>query len=200
MVELTITELEGRTGLNRRTIHFYVKEGVIKPPSGLGGAARYGEEHLLRLLLIRELQKSHLRLSGVKEALDRMTLEEMRDMARKAGPPSQVWDKDALETWIEGRLPEEMLKEKKPGPAPTPMKSWNFSFLDIAKGKAGPRGEKVMSISSQEPPPRRTVQAKVGIWERIEIVEGVEVLVRADLAPKYRQLLEELAERIRRNS
>jgi hypothetical protein len=105
-----------------------------------------------------------------------------------------------LETWLEGRLPEEMLKEKKPGTTPAPMKSWNFSFLDIAKGKSVPRGEKVMSISSQELSPRRTVQEKVGTWERIEIVEGVEVLVRADLAPKYRQLLEELAERIRRNS
>jgi hypothetical protein len=150
--------------------------------------------------LIRELQQSHLKLSGVKEALDRMTLEEMRNLARKTGPPSQVWGKDALETWLEGRLPEEILKEKKPGAAPPPDRAWNISFLDIARGRSAERVERVSASTSQEVYPRRTAQAKGGSWERIEIVEGVEVLVRSDLVPKYRQLLEEMAERIRRKS
>jgi DNA-binding transcriptional MerR regulator len=36
----TVSDLESLTGINRRTIHFYVKEGVIPGPSGAGGGAR----------------------------------------------------------------------------------------------------------------------------------------------------------------
>jgi activator of HSP90 ATPase len=41
---------------------------------------------------------------------------------------------------------------------------------------------------------------KVDTWERLEIAEGIEVLVRSDLVPKYRQLLEEIADRIRKKT
>jgi len=197
-VELTISDLEEKTGLNRRTIHFYVKEGVINPPSGLGGAARYGEEHLLRLLLIREFQKSHLKLSGVREALDRMSLEEMRDLAKKKGPPSLVRDKDALESWLEGKLPGKLATGKREGPTPPPTKAWNVSFLDIAKGRMAANTEKNRHVSSHRIFPGNVLPVQGHTWERLEIVDGVEVLVRSDLVPKYLQLLEEMADRIRK--
>ena len=197
-MEFTISDLEERTGLNRRTIHFYVKEGIIKPPSGLGGAARYKEEHLLRLLLIREFQKSHLKLSGVREALDQMSLEEMRDLARKTGPPSPVRDKDALESWLEGKLPGELAMENREESAPTPAKTWNISFLDIAKGRVSAGTEKTRHSTDQPIISRKVLPLKGDTWERLEVVEGVEVLVRSDLIPKYRQLIEEMADRIRK--
>jgi len=67
---MTITELEKASGVPRRTVHFYIRQGVLPPPDGAGGAARYGEEHLLRLRLIQELQKSHLKLAGIREAFE----------------------------------------------------------------------------------------------------------------------------------
>lgn len=199
-MEFTITELEERTRFNRRTIHFYVKEGVISPPSGAGGAARYGEEHLLRLLLIREMQKSHLKLSGVREALDRMTLEEMRDLAQQAAPPSAAPDKEYLDTWLEGGLSGEMSKEMNDEPDHPTAQAWNVSFLDIAKGKALPSTERKFSIDHRSAIAQRKIPAKGGIWERVEIVEGVEVHLRSDLASKYRHVIVELADRIRKKS
>jgi DNA-binding transcriptional MerR regulator len=77
---LTIQELETEAGIPRRTIHFYIKEGLIPPPRGTRRNALYGDEHLLRLRLIQVLKEgSHLRLEGIREILDEMSVGEMRD-------------------------------------------------------------------------------------------------------------------------
>ncbi len=69
--DMSITELVDQSGVpSPRTIHFYVREGLLPRPAKPGGGARYGTEHLLRLLLIRELQKHHYKLSPIKERLD----------------------------------------------------------------------------------------------------------------------------------
>jgi DNA-binding transcriptional MerR regulator len=69
-LEYTITELEKLTGLNRRTIHFYTKLRIIPPPKGRAGGARYSNIHVFRLRLIKHLQPTHLKLTGIKEYLD----------------------------------------------------------------------------------------------------------------------------------
>ena len=63
----TITEIERKTGIARRTIHYYIKERIIPPATGSGGGASYNDEHILRLNLIKEMQKSHLKLSTAPE-------------------------------------------------------------------------------------------------------------------------------------
>ena len=97
----SITELEKHTGLTRRTIHYYTKEKLIPPPDGTGGGAKYGEEHLLRLQLIKEMQKSHLKLSGIREALDAMNISEMNQLYEKAQRGKiRSWDLDSIENWL----------------------------------------------------------------------------------------------------
>jgi len=199
--EFTITELEQTVRLNRRTIHFYVKERVVPPPVGAGGAARYNEEHLLRLLLIRELQKSHLKLSGVREALDRMTVGEMRERVRQVAPSSPAGDKEAFQNWIEGNLQRRLMSPiADMDSSPPPTAPWNRSFLDIARGKGQETSERDTVYSSPAVAPQRRLPTKGGTWERIEVAEGIEVLVRSDLTSKYMQVIEELADRIRKKS
>jgi DNA-binding transcriptional MerR regulator len=174
--DYTVSDLESLTGINRRTIHFYVKEGVLPAPQGAGGGARYGEEHLLRLQLTRDLQKSHLKLSGIKEALDRLSLEQMGVMAKKAGSPSKPWDMHALEGWIESRVHRGIS-----GPA------WNRSMLDLVSGPA----------ASRPNTPAQPVEPAAGeSWERIRVADGFEVLLRSDLAERYRRLVREMSARV----
>lgn len=181
----TVSELEAMTGINRRTIHFYVKEGVIPAPEGAGGGARYGEEHLLRLQLTQELQKSHLKLSGIKEAMDRLSIDEMRAMVRKARAAARVWDRQSLERWLEQRVA---------GAAASP--DWNKSLLDLAGGATVsrarlPDGAPVHLSSGPGTARSRT-------WERIIMADGFEVMVRSDLANRYRALIDEMAARSRK--
>lgn len=181
----TVSDLESLTGINRRTIHFYVKEGVLPAPHGSGGGARYGEEHLLRLQLTRELQKSHLKLSGIREALDRMSIEQKRSMAKRSGAPAKPWDARALETWVESRVHRSLA-----GPA------WNRSMLDLVGGStaAQPTQPAQPTRSSPELERLRSMPAAVGeSWQRVRVADGFEVLLRSDVAERYRALLRDLA-------
>jgi DNA-binding transcriptional MerR regulator len=73
-----IQDLEAYTGLPRRTIHFYVKEGLIPPPEGAGRGAHYEWHHVHALKLISALKAgTHLRLEGIREILQDMPPEIM---------------------------------------------------------------------------------------------------------------------------
>ena len=58
--QYTIKVLEKETQIPPRTIHFYIKEKLIPPAIGAGGV---GEEHILKLKLIKEMKNFHLKLS-----------------------------------------------------------------------------------------------------------------------------------------
>jgi len=64
--EYSIQELCDQTGLPRRTIHFYIQQGILPPPSGSGLGARYSAGHLVRLKLIPLLRQQGLKLDDIR--------------------------------------------------------------------------------------------------------------------------------------
>jgi DNA-binding transcriptional MerR regulator len=191
LTTFTISELEARTGLRRRTIHFYVQQGFLPAPSGAGGSARYGEEHLLRLILIKEMQSSHLKLSGIKEALDAMSIEQMRALAGKISGANVTWDPQSLERWIThshqdrdaaGYEEPPVICEERRAPFDEKEEPEGFSFLDaLDKARSG---KKIQGSG-----PRRTAASgsrgrpslgEAAQWERIIIADGIELHVRSD--------------------
>ena len=99
-MELTIHDLAQKSGLSRRTIHYYAHEGLIPSPRGNGPSATYGEEHLLRLRLIPCLKSAGLRLDRIACALEALSREEMRRLVREA-PSAGLDDPVALAEWIQ---------------------------------------------------------------------------------------------------
>jgi len=208
----TISDLERKTGLNRRTIHFYTKEKLIPPPYGAGGGARYGEEHVVRLRLIQELQKSHLRLSGIREALDSMSLDEMKEVLAKARTsPPEPWSKETLEQWLQGESPPQAPVPITTAPSPSGPMPANYSFLDMARGGKETikesQAKELREIQEEwrEPilPPRpksssylsdlkRAVPRGRDTWERLVIAEGFEIHIRTDLVERYQALMSRL--------
>ena len=67
--EYSIQEISDLSGLPRRTIHFYLQQKLLPSPEGAGLAARYGEEHLLRLRLVARLRGAGLRLDAIRSRL-----------------------------------------------------------------------------------------------------------------------------------
>ena len=88
--QYTISEIASDTGITRRTIHYYIKEKLIPPAhrpkdeAGAGGGAHYSDEHIIRLKLIKLMKNDHFKLSGIKEALNGMTISQMEDIYSKA--------------------------------------------------------------------------------------------------------------------
>jgi DNA-binding transcriptional MerR regulator len=73
-----------RDAVSRRTIRYFVQEGLLQEPYGLGRGKHYGAEHLQRLRDIRELQKKGLSLAEVRERVARRP--RAAALARPAGP------------------------------------------------------------------------------------------------------------------
>jgi DNA-binding transcriptional MerR regulator len=65
----TIEELVDLTSFSRRTIRYYVQEGLLEPPAGRGRGGFYYDSHLDRLLEIRSLQGRGMKLAAIRQML-----------------------------------------------------------------------------------------------------------------------------------
>jgi len=179
----TISELKDKTGIKRRTIHFYTRKKLIPKPEGRGGGARYGEESRLRLLLIKELQKSHLKLSGIKKALDEMPIDEMQIFVDSAKEKTPVGNKLELDNYLQeivnsaltphDAMPDEGVQE---------ALNNNISLFEIGSKKKKARDIKDLGTSYLNNL-RRSQKRELSetTWKRFVIADGIEVNVRSDI-------------------
>ena len=59
-------ELADLGGVTRRTVRYYVQEGLIPPPLGVGRGRHYGKVHLERLLEVKAQQEAGLSLDDIR--------------------------------------------------------------------------------------------------------------------------------------
>ena len=71
MLEQTfnLDELAALVELPRRTVRYYIQEGLLERPSGAGRGAHYGTRHVEQLLEIRKWQNAGLSLERIRELL-----------------------------------------------------------------------------------------------------------------------------------
>ena len=90
----TIEELSELTGFTRRTIRYYIQEGLLDPPAGRGRGGFYYDSHLNKLMHIKALQGEGLRLAAITQLLG----SEQSDHKQHA---AQVWTKYEIAQGIE---------------------------------------------------------------------------------------------------
>ncbi len=76
----TRAELEALTGVNGRTIRYYITEGLLSPAYGRGSSATYDHDHFLRLQAINQMKEQRLPLRSIKEQLEQLTTEDLAMM------------------------------------------------------------------------------------------------------------------------
>ena len=81
--ELDIKELCDRGKVTARTVHYYIQQGLLPPSGSTGPGARYTEEHLDRLKLIRLLQNEHLPLAEINRRLRSLGAEQVRSLLQE---------------------------------------------------------------------------------------------------------------------
>jgi DNA-binding transcriptional MerR regulator len=69
----SIADLARLSGLNVRTIRYYLAQGLLPSSGESGPGAHYGEGHLDRLRLTKRLQAQHLPLSEIRRRLAELT-------------------------------------------------------------------------------------------------------------------------------
>ena len=72
-VRYAIGELATLGGVSRRTVRYYVQEGLIPPPLGLGRGHHYTPEHLDQLLRVKALQENGRTLVEIRRALGQVS-------------------------------------------------------------------------------------------------------------------------------
>ncbi len=69
---MRMKELESQTGVNRETVRYYIREGLLPEPDRKGKtSARYNDTHVVKLKAIKRLQdERHLPLCVIRGLLD----------------------------------------------------------------------------------------------------------------------------------
>jgi DNA-binding transcriptional MerR regulator len=78
--EYSIEELAAAADVPVRTVRFYIGRGLLPGPGGRGKAASYGEEHLVRLRLIRLLGERRVPLDEVGRRLQGLDTAHVREL------------------------------------------------------------------------------------------------------------------------
>jgi DNA-binding transcriptional MerR regulator len=65
-----IGDLADLGGVSRRTVRYYVQEGLLPAPFGVGRGNHYGPEHLDQLLRVKTLQEAGRTLDEIRRALN----------------------------------------------------------------------------------------------------------------------------------
>ena len=87
---LTIDELAQRVGMTARNVRAYQSRGLIPPPTLKGRTGYYGDDHVARLELIRDLQAEGFNLESIKRILERApggSVGDVLDFTRAAAEP-----------------------------------------------------------------------------------------------------------------
>ena len=67
---MTIDELAQRTRLTVRNIRAYQSRGLLEPPELRGRTGYYGDQHVARIELIRELQSEGFNLQAIQRLIE----------------------------------------------------------------------------------------------------------------------------------
>jgi DNA-binding transcriptional MerR regulator len=172
----TIGELADLADVTPRTVRYYVAQGLLSSPAGAGPGARYDEDHLRRLRLIRRLQSEHLPLAEIRRRLEGMTPDEIEALvtSEPAPAPDSALDYlDALLVHRSGHQASAVLSRQ--------------AWPSLMRG-----------IESSPPPSGRPAEPPQVIersqWDRIQLDPDVELHVRRPLSRIQNKRVERLVE------
>ncbi len=176
---MTIEDLADLVGVPVRTIRYYISENLLPSPGTRGKGTVYGEEHLLRLRLIRILVEQRIPLVEIREKLATLTLPEIQ----------------AVLSEEQRRAQEQALLAESP-------RAYVSALLSRARSGYRPRStvrQEPLTSPSPElkdrpdqirgPLPKEPMAEE---WHRWELAPGIELNVRADALDRYRGLIEKV--------
>jgi DNA-binding transcriptional MerR regulator len=92
-----IGDLAALAGTTARTIRYYVAQGLLPAPVGVGPGAHYTNGHLARLRLIRRLQRQHQPLSEIRQRLASLGEDQIAALLAEADRPEPAPADSALD-------------------------------------------------------------------------------------------------------
>jgi DNA-binding transcriptional MerR regulator len=98
-----IGDLAQLAGVSRRTVRYYVQEGLIPPPLGVGRGNHYGPVHLEQILRVKAMQDAGKTLDEIRRGpADRVALRATGPReAEQISPERSIWRRLTLAPGVE---------------------------------------------------------------------------------------------------
>lgn len=205
---MTTAELAERAGTTKRTIRYYLAEGLLPPAGGTSTRLEFSREHELRLRLIQHLQAAGIKLGAVRGILSRYTLQEIEGLveafdrgehpsvgeAREGSPPVAEILQEAPLSLVYGAAREEV---SAPTAAPGHGEAASGDKPALHEGSpaptAAPLQERARTPHGASNTGSTPGSLETGaLWRRIRLAEEVEMLVRAPLDPRRNAAVQEV--------
>ncbi len=174
MPAYSLAELSQLANVTPRTVRYYIQQGLLPSPGTMGPGTRYGDAHLARIRLIRQLQRQHLPLAEIRARLAALGDEEVQsalegDASRATG--SAV---DYVRSVLTSRGLPTVHPTARPAMSPPPT---DASAALASRHLAVPE----RSSDHFEPTPSASVPTR-SQWDRIALGPDVELHVRRPLS------------------
>lgn len=174
---LTIDELAERFGVSVRAVRYYIAQGLLPGPSSRGKFASYGEEHLTRLGLIRQLSERHVPLAKIQALLEGLSTDDLRALRAAEADRSLQ-----LEEAERSRSPHDYVtalldnaREARQTPLPRARRSPDISPEPAARAGSGNGAPKRGGAGEN--------------WYRWTLAPGIELHVSAEARVRFQSLL-----------
>ncbi len=106
--QFLIEELCRLTGFSRRTVRYYVQEGLVDPPAGRGRGGYYSDLQVAQLARIHVLQEQGYRLDAIRGMLAPQATAETAEVPRSPAPtpvpqasPPSSWTRHVVARGVE---------------------------------------------------------------------------------------------------
>lgn len=172
----SLTELAGLAGVTPRTVRYYISQGLLPSPGTSGPGAKYDDAHLVRLRLVRKLQREHLPLAEIRQRLAGL---DDTTIANLADQPTEVTDpQDSALDYIRRVLgPPQVKPNRLAAVNERPAAAYALARKPMrAEPMPGASAPITLGV---EPAPGRSFERSQ--WERIPLAPDIELHVRRPL-------------------
>jgi DNA-binding transcriptional MerR regulator len=192
-----ITDLASLAGVTPRTIRYYVSVGLVPAPTQAGRAARYGDDHLARIRLIRRLQEQHLPLAEIRARLASLSDTEITEALHAPEPRPAGSALDYIRSLTSGARHRTAASPAAPSaqvPAGLTVASaaGPSVALPTAPQAEVPAAPPAVPQLHPAPASRSSTRPVTAVWERIPLAPDVELHVRRPLSRTAHKRVERL--------
>lgn len=177
----SIAELADLADVTVRTVRYYVGQGILPSTGQAGPGAKYTDDHLARLRLVRRLQREHLPLAEIRRRLDDLGDEEIRSLA--AVEPAEPRD-SALEYIRSILAPDAPASPSVLGAPTAPAVPEIHASRPLPPPPGGPAEPKASSEPASGPDRSQ--------WERVALTPDIELHLRRPLSRTTNRRVERL--------
>jgi DNA-binding transcriptional MerR regulator len=139
-----LDQLSSLAELPKRSIRYYIQNGILAKPTGVGRGAHYTHLHLDQLLEIRKWQQAGLSLERIQELLEGRYNPELK-------PPPPARKQGSVEVWSHLVLDESvelMIEPHRAGLRPEQVRALARAVLAAYRQVVDPKSTEDSGVSS----------------------------------------------------